>query len=49
MRHAGAAPGTVGPLAIAVVEAPFRALLVALARGAEAPRAPGAAARETAV
>lgn len=40
MRHAGEVPGAVGPLAVAVVEAAFRALLVAAAGRAETPGAP---------
>ena len=36
MRHAGTTAGAVGPLVIAVIEPAFRALLVPLARGAEA-------------
>ena len=35
MRHAGATAGAVGPLVIAVVEAPFEALLMAASGGAE--------------
>jgi len=35
MRHARLAPGPVGPLAIAVIESAFRALLVAVSGGAE--------------
>jgi len=40
MRHAGSTTGAVGPLPVPVIEAPFGALLVPTARGAEAPGAP---------
>ena len=49
MRHAGSAPGPIGPLAIAMVEAPLGALLVALAGGANTPGAPFAATRRAAI
>jgi len=49
MRHAGAAPSPVGPLPIAVIEAPLGALLMATPGGAETPRAPGAPTRQAAV
>jgi len=49
MRHAHRAPRSVGPLAIAVVEPAFGALLMAPARGAETASAPFLAARRTAV
>ena len=45
MRHAGRAAGPVVPLAVAVVQAPFRALLVPAAGGAQAPDAPLVTAR----
>jgi hypothetical protein len=49
MRHTGAAPGAVGPLAVAVIEAALRALLVPLAGGAETPGAALPATRQAAV
>jgi hypothetical protein len=49
MRHAGSTPSPIGPLAIAVIEPAFRALLVPLPGGAETAGAAFAAARETAV
>ena len=49
MRHAGSAPGPIDPLAIAMVEAPLGALLVALAGGANTPGAPFAATRRAAI
>ena len=49
MRHARAAPGAVGPLAVAVIEAALRALLVPLAGGAETPGAALPATRQAAV
>jgi len=49
MRHARLAPGPVGPLAVAMIEAPLGALLVAAAGGAETAGAPFPAARGAAV
>lgn len=49
MRHAGSAPGSVGALAIAMVEAPLGALLVAPTRGAETAGPPCPPTREAAV
>jgi hypothetical protein len=49
MRHAGPAPNPIGPLAIAVIEAPLGALLVPLPGGAQTAGAPFAATREAAI
>ena len=49
MRHAGTTAGAVGPLAIAVIEPAFRALLVPLARGAQTADAAGPPTREATV
>ena len=49
MRHAHAAPGAVGSLAIAMVEAAFEALLVLPAGGAQGPGAAFPPTREAAV
>lgn len=49
MRHAGSAPNPIGPLAIAMVEPAFRALLVPLARGAETASAAFPPTREAAI
>ena len=49
MRHAQSAPRPIGPLAIAVIEPAFRALLVPLPGGANTPGPPFAATRRAAV
>jgi hypothetical protein len=49
MRHAGATTGAVGPLVIAVVEAPFGALLMAVPGGAKTAGAACMPTREAAV
>lgn len=49
MRHAGAAAGAVGPLVIAVVEAPLGALLMAAPGGAQTAGAAGVPTQEATV
>jgi hypothetical protein len=49
MRHVGPTAGPVGALAVAVIEAALRTLLMASPGGANAPRAPGPPTREATV